>query len=111
MKNSGELKQGMSETGNFSIIPISFRMQKLKPGIASFRQFLKRKILSTFHSKIICFAINDTWPFNKPHYLLQNLADGGSWGGQKGVDTSLLPLKYQIDYVRYYLQRKGYSQH
>jgi hypothetical protein len=45
---------------------------------------------------------NDTWPFNKSHYLLINFAYGGSWGGQKGVDTSLLPLKYKIDYVRYY---------
>ncbi len=45
---------------------------------------------------------NDTWPFDKPHYLLINLAYGGTWGGQKGVDTSLLPLDYEIDYVRYY---------
>lgn len=49
---------------------------------------------------------NDTWPFDKPHYLLLNLAYGGSWGGQQGVDTSLLPLKYVIDYVRYY-QKPG----
>lgn len=45
---------------------------------------------------------NDTWPFDKPHYLLLNLAYGGSWGGSRGVDTSLLPLEYKIDYVRYY---------
>lgn len=45
---------------------------------------------------------NDTWPFDKPHYLLLNLAYGGGWGGQKGVDTSLLPVKFEIDYVRYY---------
>jgi len=44
----------------------------------------------------------DTWPFNKPHYLLINLAYGGSWGGNEGVDTGLLPLSYEIDYVRYY---------
>jgi len=43
-----------------------------------------------------------TWPFNKPQYLLLNLAYGGSWGGQEGVDTSLLPVRYKIDYVRYY---------
>jgi beta-glucanase (GH16 family) len=49
---------------------------------------------------------NDTWPFDKPHYLLINLAYGGSWGGAQGVDTSLLPLKYEIDYVRYY-QKTG----
>lgn len=45
---------------------------------------------------------NDTWPFDKPHYLLINLAYGGSWGGNQGVDTSKLPLQYEIDYVRYY---------
>lgn len=45
---------------------------------------------------------NDTWPFDKPHYLLINLAYGGGWGGNEGVDTSLLPVHYKIDYVRYY---------
>lgn len=45
---------------------------------------------------------NDTWPFDKPHYLVLNLACGGTWGGQEGVDTSLLPLTFEIDYVRYY---------
>ena len=45
---------------------------------------------------------NDTWPFDKPHYLLLNLAYGGTWGGNQGVDTSLLPVQYKIDYVRHY---------
>ena len=45
---------------------------------------------------------NDTWPFDKTHYLLINLAYGGGWGGNEGVDTSLLPVHYKIDYVRYY---------
>jgi beta-glucanase (GH16 family) len=45
---------------------------------------------------------NDTWPFDKAHYLLLNLAYGGSWGGNEGVDTSLLPVEYKIDYLRYY---------
>ena len=43
-----------------------------------------------------------TWPFDKPHYLLLNLAYDGSRGGNEGVDTSLLPVQYKIDYVRYY---------
>lgn len=42
------------------------------------------------------------WPYDRPHYLLLNLAIGGSWGGAKGVDESILPLRYEIDYVRYY---------
>lgn len=43
-----------------------------------------------------------TWPFDKPHYLLINLAYGGSWGGRQGVDTTALPVEFVIDYVRHY---------
>lgn len=42
------------------------------------------------------------WPFDKPHYLLINLAIGGSWGGQQGIDDSIFPLRYLVDYVRVY---------
>jgi hypothetical protein len=42
------------------------------------------------------------WPFAHPHYLILNLAIGGSWGGQKGIDESLFPHRFEIDYVRYY---------
>ena len=45
-----------------------------------------------------------TWPFDKPQYLLVNLAIGGSWGGQKGIDDSRFPHRYLIDYVRIYKQ-------
>jgi len=50
---------------------------------------------------------NDTWPFDKPHYLILNAAYGGSWGGQKGTDDSILPQKYFIDYVRVYKSKSG----
>jgi beta-glucanase (GH16 family) len=45
------------------------------------------------------------WPFDKPQYLLVNLAIGGSWGGQKGIDDSLFPQRYLVDYVRIYQQK------
>ena len=41
-----------------------------------------------------------TWPFDKPQYLLINLAIGGSWGGQQGIDDTLFPHRYLVDYVR-----------
>ena len=41
-----------------------------------------------------------TWPFDKPQYLLINLAIGGTWGGQKGIDDALFPKQYLVDYVR-----------
>jgi beta-glucanase (GH16 family) len=46
-----------------------------------------------------------TWPFDKPHYLLVNLAIGGSWGGQKGIDDARFPQRYLVDYVRIYQQK------
>jgi len=42
------------------------------------------------------------WPFFEPQYLLINMAIGGSWGGTKGIDDSIFPVNYQIDYVRIY---------
>jgi beta-glucanase (GH16 family) len=42
------------------------------------------------------------WPYDKPQYLILNLAIGGAWGGSKGVDESIFPLRFEIDYVRYY---------
>ena len=45
---------------------------------------------------------NDTWPFDKPHYLILNLAIGGGWGGREGIDDNIFPQKYFIDYVKVY---------
>jgi len=42
------------------------------------------------------------WPFDKPFHLLLNIAVGGNWGGQKGVDDSIFPQKMEVDYVRVY---------
>lgn len=42
------------------------------------------------------------WPFDQPFYLLLNVAVGGNWGGQKGVDESIWPQRMEIDYVRVY---------
>lgn len=47
-----------------------------------------------------------SWPFDEPFYLLLNVAVGGNWGGQKGVDDSALPMKMEIDYVRVYQSLK-----
>lgn len=42
----------------------------------------------------------ETWPFNKPFYVILNLAWGGNWGGAQGIDESALPATMQVDYVR-----------
>jgi beta-glucanase (GH16 family) len=42
------------------------------------------------------------WPFDRRFHLLINLAFGGDWGGARGVDFNVLPVTYEIDYVRVY---------
>ncbi len=40
------------------------------------------------------------WPFDKPYYLIINIAIGGNWGGEVGVNE--YPCEFPIEYVRYY---------
>lgn len=42
------------------------------------------------------------WPFDKRFHLLLNIAVGGDWGGQQGVDEAAFPASMLVDYVRYY---------
>jgi beta-glucanase (GH16 family) len=43
-----------------------------------------------------------TWPFDQPHFLVLNLAIGGSWGGRQGIDDTLFPHRLLVDSVRVY---------
>jgi glycerophosphoryl diester phosphodiesterase len=40
------------------------------------------------------------WPFDQPFFLILNLAVGGNWGGKYGVDDSIFPAVFEVDYVR-----------
>ena len=46
-----------------------------------------------------------SWPFNKPFYVILNLAWGGAWGGKDGVDESALPVQMEVDYVRVFQKK------
>jgi beta-glucanase (GH16 family) len=45
---------------------------------------------------------NSEWPFDSPQFLILNIAVGGDWGGQMGVNDAIFPVTMQIDYVRVY---------
>ena len=45
-----------------------------------------------------------TNPFHAPHYILLNLAIGGINGGE--VQSDAFPMRYEIDYVRVWQQKK-----
>ena len=46
------------------------------------------------------------WPFDKRFHLLLNIAVGGNWGGQHGVDECIFPATMFVDYVRIYQKNK-----
>jgi beta-glucanase (GH16 family) len=41
------------------------------------------------------------WPYDKPFYLILNLAIGGNFGGPD-VDNSIFPQEFLIDYIKVY---------
>ena len=42
------------------------------------------------------------WPYEKPFYLILNVAVGGAWGSMKGIDDEAFPQTMEVDYVRVY---------
>ena len=59
---------------------------------------------------------SSTWPFNKPFFIIMNIAMGGNWGSdpqyetgglKNGIDPALTSARMEIDYVRVY-QHKAY---
>lgn len=40
------------------------------------------------------------WPFDTPYRMILNLAVGGDWAGQKGIDDPAFPVRMEVDYVR-----------
>lgn len=48
---------------------------------------------------------SSVWPFDQEFHLIMNVAVGGNWGGQQGIDSNAFTGAGQImeiDYVRVY---------
>lgn len=61
--------------------------------------YIDNRLIFTFKNEHQGFT---SWPFDKRFHLLFNLAVGGNWGGQKGVDEKAFPAKLEVDWVRVY---------
>jgi beta-glucanase (GH16 family) len=48
----------------------------------------------------------NAWPYDSDQFLILNLAIGGSWGGARGIDDTIFPQRFLIDYVRVYQQQQ-----
>jgi beta-glucanase (GH16 family) len=67
-------------------------------------------IQAFFDGRLYFTSINDhsgweAWPFDKPFYLIMNIAVGGGWGGMKGIDDSIWPQRMEVDWVRVYRRK------
>lgn len=52
-------------------------------------------------------AAASQWPFNHPFFVILNVAVGGDWGGQKGIDNAAFPQSMLVDWVRIYQREKN----
>jgi beta-glucanase (GH16 family) len=47
------------------------------------------------------------WPYDKPFYLILNVAVGGEWGSVKGIEEEAFPQTMEVDYVRVYQKKEN----
>lgn len=47
-------------------------------------------------------ATPGNWAFDRNFFFILNVAVGGDWGGQQGVDNGIFPASMVVDYVRVY---------
>ncbi|TVP95376.1 MAG: glycosyl hydrolase family protein [Acholeplasmatales bacterium] len=77
---------------------------------ARIRLFIDGDLFATFGFNPLMHPernTSDLWPFDQPFHLILNLAVGGDWGGQRGVDPDAFPTTLEIEYVRVY--QKDYA--
>ena len=62
----------------------------------SIKFYIDDNLVYTFSPEV---KNNKTWPFDKPFYVLINLAIGGNFGGPE-VDDSIFPQQFIVDYIK-----------
>ena len=77
----------------------AFQVYALEWEEDEYRLYVDDQLYFTFKNEGTGYEV---WPYDKRFHILLNLAIGGNWGGQKGIDDSLFPHVFEIDYVRVY---------
>ena len=76
-----------------------FHIYALEWEANEYRVFVDSTLYFTFKNEGTGYK---SWPFDKRFHLLLNVAVGGNWGGQKGIDETIFPRSMVVDYVRVY---------
>ena len=91
---AGSSKSISGKTGEWHVIRIDW-----EPG---YIKWYHDNSKTPFHTYENGFVNSDQWPFDQAFYVILNNAVGGDWGGAQGVDESIWPQEFKIDYVRVY---------
>jgi len=86
----------------------SFEIPLSKDGFHKYAIEWDKKNINYFIDEKLfhCFSIEDAERegreniFQKPFYLIINLALGGKWAGE--IDDAIFPARFYVDYIRYY---------
>jgi len=87
-----------TEISLFDDIEDGFHIYKMQWNENQIKFFVDDKNVYTFAPED---KSPETWPFDKPFYLILNLAVGGYFGGFE-VDDSIFPQEFIIDYIKVY---------
>ena len=94
----GTSQQGVYESNN---LETSFHNYAIEWGEDFIRGYIDDILYFDYSKNSNSF--ND-WPYDNPFFLIINLAIGGEWGGIQGIDNSIFPASFVIDYVRLYIK-------
>ena len=91
-----------TQKGNFKMVPTAtteFHIYRVDWTPYAIRGYIDNDKVFEFVNDGKGYA---SWPFDKKFHLLLNVAVGGNWGGQQGVDESVFPKSMEVDYVKVY---------
>ena len=92
--NNGHAEYG----GNLVTSPQDYHVYAIEWDASYIRWFVDG---TKYHEILIANNAGGTEEFQRPFFLLLNLAVGGNWPGQR-IDESKLPATMYVDYVRVY---------
>ena len=82
-------------------------IENIEDGFHVYKCHWTKDSITFFIDDVLVYTFNPevknemTWPFDKPFYVILNLAIGGNFGGP-GVDDSIFPVEFLVDYVKIY---------
>ncbi|MBL7558649.1 glycoside hydrolase family 16 protein [Olleya sp. YSTF-M6] len=81
------------------------KIENIEEGFHNYKTKWTKDAITFYVDDVLVYTFspeikNDqTWPFDKPFYLILNLAIGGNFGGPE-VDDSVFPEEFVIDYIK-----------